>query len=437
MRLISIDQLREGMRAGDDIYDEYNRLLLGRGAPIRRAYVARLREMGLPALYVQDDDTADIQVPKVIAPATRARALKNLTDNFSAITRAAEGFRKLSIEEAHQNIQSKKFMDTFKSLTHNQGIDRMVGDVNTMIDQLMNRDVIVGLNSIKTHDNYTFQHSIDVTIMGVLLARKLGWSEERLKEFGVGCLLHDLGKIFVETEILNKPGRLSDEEFERMKAHPTMGYEMVKAIAPGMSHLIAHVAFQHHERQDGSGYPRGIQGNNTLGEHRANTIHDFGAVAAVADIYDAMASDRPYRSGWPPDRVVGLIRELSGTHLNSRVVEVFLKTVAPYPIGTNVRVLDGPYEGYEGVVADVDDRVLERPKVRLLFDPEGNRIDAVEIDLQAEPDVSVESVRGEAPKMEPLGSSKTLVAPGEVTCPACGQKASGKFCSECGAALVS
>jgi HD-GYP domain-containing protein (c-di-GMP phosphodiesterase class II) len=142
--------------------------------------------------------------------------------------------------------------------------------------------------------------------MGLLLAKKLGWDKERLRAFGIGCILHDLGKIFVDKEILTKPGRLSDEEFEKMKAHPTMGYELVRTIAPTLNKLIAHVAYQHHERQDGSGYPRGLMGDNTLGENNPNMIHDFGSICAVADIYDAMASDRPYRHGWPPDRDLDL-----------------------------------------------------------------------------------------------------------------------------------
>ena len=254
--------------------------------------------------------------------------------------------------------------------------------------------------------NHPFQNGNKrIAIMALLLGRKIGWEKDRLRSFGVGCLLHDVGKIFVENEVLNKPGRLDEDEFERIKAHPTMGYELIKTIAPALGYLVPHVAFQHHERQDGSGYPRGLTGDNKLGRRRPNVIHDFGSVAAVADIYDAMSSDRPYRAGWPPDRVVGMIRELAGAHVNSRVVEIFLRTVAPYPIGTCIQVLNGEYEGYEGVVADVDERVLDRPKIRLLFDSAGDRMDAVEIDLRVEGDVMVKSVREGEPSVESAGSS--------------------------------
>ena len=440
MRLIRLDNLHEGMEAGADLYDEHNRLMLRRGATIRNAYMSRFEDMGLPALYVQDADTADIQVPQVIPHADRIKAMNNLTSTFSAISKATEEFRQMSVEAAHQNLQAKKFVDNFKTITRDRAIDAMVGDVNTLVDQLMDRDVIVGLNSIKTHDGYTFQHSIDVAIMGLLLAKKLGWGKDRLMEFGVGCLLHDMGKIFIDKLILNKPGRLDEDEYERMKAHPALGYELVHAVAPTLSYLIPHVAYQHHERQDGSGYPRGLKGDNTLGENNPNTIHDFGSVAAVADIYDAMASDRPYRYGWPPDRVVAFIRDLAGSHLNSKVVDIFLNTVAPYPIGTGIRVLNGPLAGYEGVVADVDDRVLDRPKIRLLFDAEGTRVTAEEIDLKEEEEILVESVRDGEPEMEPLGSSKASGSGGgggqasgdETACPSCGCITSSKFCPDCG-----
>ncbi len=290
MRLITLDTLEEGMQAGQDIRDEHDRLLLGRGASIKGAYITRLQKMGMPALYVMEEDTSDITLPDVIKPAARSRAISNLTQTFNAVEKSIEGFTQSSLGEAQEHVRSKRFMDTFKSADRKDGLEQIVGDVDTLIEQLMEKDVVVGLNSIKLHDNYTFQHSIDVTIMAILLARKIGWDKERLKTFGVGCILHDIGKIFIEKTILNKPDRLTEDEYEVMKAHPTMGYDLVKTITPGLGYLIPHVAFQHHERQDGSGYPRGLTGDNTLGKNEKNTIHEFGAVAAVADIYDIRPS---------------------------------------------------------------------------------------------------------------------------------------------------
>jgi HD-GYP domain-containing protein (c-di-GMP phosphodiesterase class II) len=394
------------MEVGQDIYDEHKRLLLGRGAAVKGTYISRLKKMGLPALYVQNDDTKDIVAVDVIKPAVRSAAITNLTQTFNAVTQSIDGLRASSLKDAHEQVRSKRFMDTFKFTSKDGGLSQIVGDVDTLIDQLMEKDVIAGLNSIKVHDNYTFQHSIDVSIMGILWARKIGWDKERLKAFGVGCILHDIGKIFIEKEILTKSGKLTDHEFKVMKAHPVMGYHLVKTIAPSLGYLVPHVAFQHHERQDGSGYPRGISGNNTLGENAPNSIHDFGAVAAVADIYDAMTSDRPYRSGWPPDRVVGMIRDLSGTHLNTKVVDIFLKTVAPHPIGTQIKMLNGPNEGAGGVVVEIRDSTIDRPKIRLLFDKNGERIDPINIDLKEEEDLTVKSIRDGEHEFEPLGSSK-------------------------------
>ena len=156
---------------------------------------------------------------------------------------------------------------------------------------------------------------------------------------------------------------------------------------------------------------------------------------------------------WIIDRVVHLIEELSGSHLNPSVVEIFTKTVAPFPIGTNIRILSGSYVGYEGVVADIEDRNLAHPLVRLLFDAQGNRIDAVQLDLGIEEDIQLESVREGAPQIEPLGSSKRvstmlnqaeaerpihpMIIANKPICTSCGyeNEHSARFCSECGSTL--
>ena len=157
-------------------------------------------------------------------------------------------------------MQAARFADAIRAATGGEGLYTVAADIDSMLDELKGRSVLAGLNSIKAHDSYTFQHSIDVTIMGLVLARTLNWERWRLRAFGVGCILHDLGKLFIDAAILNKPGKLTDDEFKQIKAHPAVGYDLIKALATGLGVLAPHVALQHHERQDGTGYPRGSRG---------------------------------------------------------------------------------------------------------------------------------------------------------------------------------
>jgi hypothetical protein len=308
--------------------------------------------------------------------------------------------------------------------------------VDHLLGELDDRDVLIGLNSIKTHDDYTYQHSIDVAIVGSLLARRAGWNRRRMRDFAIGCILHDIGKVFVEQAILNKQGPLTAAEFERVKAHPTLGYELIKVSLPRLGSLVPQVAYQHHERQDGSGYPRGLKGNNKLGQGEGQgaapsssaaarggqrrrepgnplLIHDFGSLCAVADIYDALTAARPYRPGYSPDRVVDAISRMSGTHLNQEAVALFLSVVSPYPVCAEVRVLDGKYAGWVGVVASVPSHDLAHPVVRLLQDSTGKRVAPVEIDLAVERDIRIEGSRGGSTPQErrPGGLAAARPAP--------------------------
>jgi HD-GYP domain-containing protein (c-di-GMP phosphodiesterase class II) len=248
--------------------------------------------------------------------------------------------------------------------------------------------------------------------MGVALAKKAGWEGTKVRLFGLGCILHDLGKVLIPEEILRKPGRLTEAEFDRMKQHPKLGYQLIRSIAPSLSGLVSQVAYQHHERQDGSGYPRGLKGNNTLGVHAPEMIHEFGALCAVADVYDAMASKRPYRKAWAPDQVVQTVIGLSGEHLNRDAVEIFRSVVSPYPVCSEVTILTGPHAGKRGVVARVDPANLSRPVVRVLFAANGDRVEPFEIDLRIEQDVVIRSsVSSDELPLESMGGRRKAPRP--------------------------
>jgi len=248
------------------------------------------------------------------------------------------------------------------------------------------------LNSIKTFDNYTFQHSVDVSIVAIMMAKKYGLPEKRLRELGIGCLLHDMGKVLIPVDVVNKPGKLTEQEFAIMKSHPLIGYELTKGVS-SIGLLPPHVALQHHEKQDGSGYPRGLTGNNHLKiDMIPRTIHLFGNIVAVADVYDALGSDRPYRPALPPEKVFSIIREMSGTHLNSQAVNLLFKIAPVYPVGTTVRVISQDKYGYIGVVVSLNQGSLNRPNIRLILDNRKMRIDPININLEENMDVQVESI---------------------------------------------
>jgi HD-GYP domain-containing protein (c-di-GMP phosphodiesterase class II) len=406
MRLININFIERGMRLGEPVFGPNGQMLLAKGVELTPRYLERLRSIGVPAVYIQDADTADVVVPCPITPEARARVLNNLTRAFDQVARSADVIREASSALLRQEITSERFASAITSTGMGDALGGAGQDVELMINQLSRQEVLTGLNSIKTHDRYTFMHSLDVTIMGLVLAQKAGWEKLKLRTFGIGCLLHDLGKILIEPELLNKPGALTVDEFEKLKGHTTIGAEIIQAIAPRLGPLVPQVALQHHERQDGSGYPKKLAGNDRMGVNEPGKIHDFAAMCAVADIYDAMTSHRPYRPARPTDEVVDTITRYGEKQLSAEAVKIFLSVVTPYPVCSFVVVRNGKYQGWKGIVVNVPKQDLTRPRVRLLYDASGERTSPVEVNLFAERDVAIDCVReGDAAPVDSLGAS--------------------------------
>ena len=412
MLLVHTENLKAGMEIGEAVHGAAGQMLLAPGVKLSERYIGLLRELNIPATYVADSDTSDVEVPRPIRPQTRASLRSALSESFDLLAPSAKTLVEELPTAGKANRTSERFEKTVRSILGCDGFDSLVRSVENVISDVQTQRVLVGINSIKTHDAYTFQHSIDVTVMGLVLAKKAGWDATRIRLFGIGCVLHDLGKVLIPGEILHKPGRLTEAEFDQMKQHPEMGYHLVKAIAPRLGGLVPQVAYQHHERQDGSGYPRALKGNNTLGESTVGMIHDFGALSAVADVYDAMASNRPYRKAWAPDQVVQTVIGLAGDHLNRQAVDVFKSVVAPYPVCSEVTVLTGSHAGHRGIVVKVQPEKLGRPLIRILKGVDGNRINPFEIDLAREEDVTIRSstVHDDLPP-ESMGSRRKVSRP--------------------------
>jgi len=390
MIAMSIESVETGMRLGKPVYSEDGRLLVGRGLVLNDYFLKSLQDRGITMIYIYDKDTDDIIPKENISEVVRGATIKDLKDLFTDVEDMIEKeVKDNSLSAVEEAVASDQFIKMFGT---NPAFQKLQSDVNNIVDELISGDVTLGLNSIKTYDNYTFQHSIDVAIVAIMISRKIGLPTKRLRELGLGCLLHDMGKIFIPADIVNKPGKLTEKEFDAIKMHPNIGYELAKGVA-SIGILPPHVAFQHHEKQDGGGYPRGLKGNNKLGiSKEPRTIHLYGSITAVADVYDALSSDRPYRKAMSPEKVIKIMKDMSESHLNRSVLRYFFSITPVYPVGTIVRVKSGEYLNHIGIVSTLNPSDYERPVIRIIFDPQKKRIKPIDINLLDHEDISVESM---------------------------------------------
>ncbi len=393
----SIDRLEPGDVLARTVFDATGRPLLKAGTALTASYIERLRRRGYAAVTVEDGLADDVVPETLISEQLRHTVAGHVGIIFGQVGEVARqrGRGQGGVDAAVQDLgeQPLPLVDGGRS-----ALERLYADVQALINEIVESDTVAGLESLKSHNEYTFQHSVDVAVIGTLLGSRMGLSGGRLRELALGCLLHDIGKLYIEEAILDKPGKLTAEEYEAVKAHPRMGFELIRRM-PVVSLLPAHVAYQHHEHQRGSGYPQGLVGDNRIGprlhEERigAGKLLLIAEIGAVSDVHSAITSDRPYRPAMAPDVAVDVVEGMAGKHLNREVVELFSRIVPRYPIGRWVELAGGEFDGARGVVTELHVLRMDRPTVRVLLDAAGQRLASpAELDLRDAEQVTLRSL---------------------------------------------
>ncbi len=319
-RYTSTRLLDEGMVIDQAIIDRTGRILIARKTVLDSFLIDALRKMGVPGVYIregEEDPDEEIEV----APETLETIAKLKVADRAKVTLSDSVKQRVSqgIQFLYSDTNSPNFTDTASNITH------------SLMHAISENDAVaMNIDALKVSDEYTFKHSVDVATMAMIIARKSGMSEVEIYQIGVAGLLHDVGKSQIPNEILNKAGKLTEEEFTIMKNHTLFGYKILKEKSGIPSEIMAGV-LQHHEKINGRGYPLKLTGKQ---------ISSYAKVLSVADIYDALVTERPYKKGFSAHDALEMIMAMT-EELDVDYMRSYIDTVILYPVDSLVTLSNG------------------------------------------------------------------------------------------------
>lgn len=301
---LPVSHLTPGMKLARPVYGLKGQMLLNRGVELTSSYIQGLKSHHILAVTVEG----------IIG--LNEREAENILD---------EAIRAQAMQSVQNWAQSNRKKDDFSAVTDN---------VDSIVDEVLSGKIPAGgLAEISTSDIYTFAHSIDVCAYSVYMGLHYGYKKSALLMLGIGSILHDLGKTKIPPEILHKPGKLTDDEFEEIKNHPVFGYNMLlDEVSDELSDSSLEIVLNHHERFDGSGYPNGIKGNE---------ISDMVTMCALSDVYSAMTTDKVYRKALPANEAYEMILTYGDRQFKMRLIRLFATCICPYSVGTLVLLSTG------------------------------------------------------------------------------------------------
>ncbi|NLB88485.1 MAG: HD-GYP domain-containing protein, partial [Syntrophomonadaceae bacterium] len=316
MLKIKVDSLKPGVRLGKDIFTFDAQLLLPKGTIITEDHLNGFRNRNITEVFVME-------------ASPRQKSERSFQDVFSSALDVVKSFmlearlgKPLDFDEIDKTVEL---------------LLEQVFDVNDLFRQM---------RLMKSKDDYFYTHSINVSLLSILMGRWLKLNEEDIKLLGLAGLLHDVGKVFIDDSILNKPDKLTEEEFEEVKKHPSLGYGLINNY---VDERVAKAILLHHERIDGSGYPMGLMGNSSI----------FASIVAVADVFDALTSNRKYSTKNSPYTAVEVLWEESFGKLDPNITKIFCDKITNFYVGNEVILSNG----VRGIVIYIDPSQPTRPTI--------------------------------------------------------------------------
>jgi len=338
MRGKSTARVQPGEILGRTIYREDGTVLVTRGTALTPNMLRRLLQEDILAIYIEDDLSIGIEPSNVI---TDEQLLKG-TVEMSSVFKEIKQTSRFSSDQRDQRLRY-----VYNSL-HIEALSKFLDEIEREL--MSNKDALYQVFNMFSVDMYTYKHSVDVAVLSMLIGKELGYNMKDIKLLGFGGLLHDIGKSQIPVEILNKKEKLTDEEWSLMQSHSELGYELIKDVLSLNGHVKQMVRY-HHERNDGSGYPFALCEDN---------MTEFIKIIVVADIFNAIASNRAYREALTPEKIMEYIHQETVYRLDHRVVNALLKIVHIYPEGVVVQLSDGR----KGTVVESKKGAPTRPVLR-------------------------------------------------------------------------
>ncbi|NLB62653.1 MAG: HD domain-containing protein [Fibrobacter sp.] len=394
---LTVNELKAGLSLARSVYRSTGEILLTAGYTLTNEVIEKLKESEQFIFWVQEPGLEHILPEELIPEHLYNQAVEELRLN-------AEHLKK-SININSENFDYREFnVKTFlKSLSNLP--DALLASRITKLGHTLSRELrrvqqpfLLHLASTRNRGNYLLQHAVDVTIVAICLGRYLQYSEEELENLAVGTLLMDIGLQALPGDIAVKAQRLSIHEFNALKEHPNLGFEIIRNSTT-IPLVCAHVAYQHQERQDGGGYPRRLTGTNTLPlKQKINdkrSIHRYAEIAAVADAFVSLIKPRPGEKIRTPVEAIKFLLLAATTQLNAAIVETLIPMIPILGTGSRVKIIAAPDEklvGYTAIVSKSNPAYQELPEITLLYDAHNQWTEHVIINLAENPGYALQQI---------------------------------------------